>query len=427
MTSIIVDLLLSDSSPITITPPTGPTFGASGVSETDRPSRNWLSQFSGISVSPWSGSLQDAIDNCPNNSSCVFEIDQLNLTETIFINRSNIKLIGIENSKITFSGAGSIFYVESNTSNLVFENLNIDGRVNGVPTERDPDIYAINISGSSIENVLIKNNRIEYLNGKEGAHGIAALGTGNTEQSAISNLIIEGNQLSDLRTGFSESIVVNGNVKNWEIINNSVSRVNNIAIDAIGGEGTSPTQVINGRTVPGEFDAARLGFIEGNQVTTMSTLTNPAYGSQHSFAAGIYIDGGRDIVIKNNIVTDTPWAFEIGAENCVETSNITLENNQSTQSRFGDLLIGGYANNGYLFDQSINCNPLTSSDADEGHGYVRLATVKSNNFDSTGVLNKVIDVSNRVLNTVIIQAGVEAINTDGNVSGDENSIRTSEN
>lgn len=139
--------------------------------------------------------------------------------------------------------------------------------------------------------------------------------------------------------------MVNGNVKNWDIISNTVSRVNNIAINAIGGEGTSPTQVVNGRTVPGQFDAARFGFIENNHVTTMSTLSNPSYGSRHSFAAGIYIDGARDIIINNNIVTDTPWAFEIGAENCVETSNILLHNNQATQSWFGDLLIGGNASN----------------------------------------------------------------------------------
>jgi hypothetical protein len=43
------------------------------------------------------------------------------------------------------------------------------------------------------------------------------------------------------------------------------------------------------------------------------------------------------INLSNNIIVDAPWAIEVGAENCVESSNITIENNQSTQSRFGDL------------------------------------------------------------------------------------------
>lgn len=425
ITPIITDLILS--SDVTPEPPlTGSQFGAERVSETDRPTRDWLSNFTSISPTPLTGNLQNAVDNCNGTSRCVIEIDQLTLTNTVFINQSNIKFIGKAGNKVTFTGTGAIFYVESNTANLVFENLNIDGRVNGDPLERNPDIYGIYLGGSSIQNVLIKGNHIQYLYGRDGAHGIAALGDGSTEASAISNLIIEGNKLNDLRTGFSESIVVNGNVKHWEIIDNEVTRVNNIAIDAIGGEGTSPTQTVDGRILPGSLDAARLGFIQNNRVTTMSTLSNPAYGSQHSFAAGIYIDGGRDILISDNVVIDTPWAFEIGAENCVETTNIIIENNQSSQSRFGDLLMGGYASGGFLSDQSINCNPLTSNDDLEGHGYVQRATVKLNAFESTNVLDNVIELSNRIRNSVIIQQGVEEVNADGKASGDQNSIRTSE-
>ncbi len=425
---IIAQLLLSDAetvTPPTLTPP-GPLFGAQAVSESNRPTRDWLAAFSGVAAVPLSGSLQETIDNCPNNSYCVIEIDQLNLSQTVFINRSNIKLVGAANNKITFTGTGSIFYVESNTSNLVFEGLNIDGRINGNPSQREPDIYGIYLNGERINSVLIKENHIQYLDGREGAHGIAALGTGAADASAISNLIIEGNQLNDLRTGFSESIVVNGNVRQWEIINNEVSRVNNIAIDAIGGEGTSPTRVVNGRTLPGLFDAARYGFIQNNRVTDMSTLTNPSYGRQHSFAAGVYIDGGHDILVSGNVVINTPWAYEVGAENCVETSNITVENNQASQSRYGDLLIGGYAAVGFLDQPSINCNPNTSEDNDEGHGYVRFATVKLNTLTSSGVLNRVVELESRIRNTIIIHPGVDAINPDGNASGDQNSIRTSE-
>ena len=38
-----------------------------------------------------------------------------------------------------------------------------------------------------------------------------------------------------------------------------------------------------------------------------------SYGG--GFAGGIYVDGGRDIVIENNVVTECDLGIEIGAEN----------------------------------------------------------------------------------------------------------------
>jgi hypothetical protein len=418
----VINFLLDDDA---VTTPGGPVFGAKRVSEADRPTRGWLMVFDDLVPVPLTGSLQDAIDNCAI-SGCVIEIDQLNLADTVFINRSNIKLLGKNGNRVTFSSTDSVFHVETGSTNIVFEKLNIDGRVSGNSIERDPSVYGIYLLGNTIRNVLIKDNHIHHLDGKEGAHGIAVLGEGDSEQNAISNVSIEGNLLNDLRTGFSESLVINGNVKNWEIINNQVVDVNNIAIDAIGGEGTSPTQTVNGRILPGLVDAARLGFIQNNRVTNMSTISNPAYNQQHSYAAGIYIDGGRDIIVSGNVITNTPWAFEVGAENCVQTSNISIDNNQALGSRFGDLIIGGCAAGGYLTDQAINCNPNTSSDDAEGHGYVGNTTITNNSFVSNPVSVNLIELSKRVINTIVAQAGVIAVNTDGVVTGDGNSIRTSE-
>lgn len=421
----IVDLILSDS--IVVDPP-AVIFGATLVPESARPTRSWITVFDGVSPVAVSGSLQTAIDDCV--SVCVIEVDQIDLNDTVYINQTNIKLLGKVGNKITFSASatGSMFLIETGAENIIIEDLNIDGRVSNSGKERDPDVIGISVDGDSIANVQLIGNHIHHLDGKEGAHGIAVFGSGASEQTAISNIIVEGNQLNDLRTGFSESIVVNGNVKNWEIIGNSVTDVNNIAIDAIGGEGTSPTRNDNGRIVPGIYDAARFGFIQNNIVTNMSTLSNPAYGSTHSFAAGIYIDGGHNILISGNTITNTPWAFEVGAENCVSTNHITIENNTSSLSRFGDLLIGGYAATGYFADTGINCDPLTSNDNAEGHGYTRFNTVKNNNFTSTSVLENLIETTLRVLNTIIIESegNVMAVNEDGVVTGDQNSIRITE-
>ncbi|GHA06829.1 hypothetical protein GCM10008090_15640 [Arenicella chitinivorans] len=403
-----------------------PEFGAPPVDESSRPKRDWISAFDGVTATPLSGSLQAAIDDCDGSTLCVIEIGQLQLSGTVYLYRSNLKLIGAVDNKVTYTGTNSVFLIPSGVHNIIIEGLQIDGRINNTPSSRDPDIYGILLYGDSIDRVLIKNNHLHYLHGKDNAHGIAALGTGSSEGSAISNIIIEQNRLEDLRTGSSEAIAINGNVRNWEVTHNQISRTNNIAIDAIGGEGTSPTQTVAGRILPGRLDAARHGFIEYNQVTDMSTVTNPAYGNQHSWAAGIYIDGARDITVRHNTVQNAPWAFEVGAENCIETSNITLTDNTASDSRYGDLLIGGYASRGYLEHSDINCDPNASADAEEGHGYVHHTTIKQNNLQTTSPLESTLEISNRVRNTMIIHPGINAQNPQGQVTGDQNSIRVSE-
>ncbi|MBL4673668.1 MAG: hypothetical protein JKX81_15525 [Arenicella sp.] len=408
-----------------VNPPVDPpsdVWGATIVSNSSRPERSWISSFGDVSVTGISSgsALQTAINNCADY--CVIEIDQLPLTGTININKSKVKLMGKSGNKVTFTGDDSIFSVGSNTREIIFEGLVIDGQDRA---RNSASVFGIFVDGHSISKVQIKGNTIKNLYSESDAHGIAIYGTGNTEFNSVSDIIIENNTLDDLRTGSSESIVVNGNVKQWEILNNNVSNVNNIAIDAIGGEGTSATRTVEGRVLPGLFDAAREGFIEGNSVTNMSTIGNTQYDG-NSWAAAIYVDGGRDISISGNSAINTPWGHEIGAENCIETSNITLSNNSANGSYFGDLVMGGYTAEGYLENTQINCNPLSSSDSAEGHGYVSNATVKSNSFSSSRVDVNKVELQLRIRRTVIIEPGIIAVNTDGVVSGDQNSIRATQ-
>src|SRR5581483_4825676 len=68
------------------------------------------------------------------------------------------------------------------------------------------------------------------------AHGIAAYG--DDPHHAIRHLVIGGNTVDNLHLGASESVVVNGNVKNWRIVRNHTHDNNNIGIDTIGFEPT---------------------------------------------------------------------------------------------------------------------------------------------------------------------------------------------
>lgn len=423
--SSIVPLLLLNQSADT------PPWGASPPTDADRPDNSWLGQFSNVTPIPVSTTVDAALTQCPQlPAACIIEIDQLQLNQTIYLDRPHTKLLGKYGNIITFSNSsgGSFIELASSIHDIVIERLNLDGQSYNYA---DKNIFGIIVNGSSIDKIALLKNSIHHLFSNDDAHGIAVYGTGNSENNAVTNIIIDSNIIHDMRTGSSESIAINGNVKNWEITNNEISTINNIAIDAIGGEGTSPVQVVNGRTLPGELDAARYGFIEYNTVTDMSTVTNPSYNNQHSWASAIYVDGAHHLVVAFNSVTASEWAFDIGAENCVIPRHILLENNSAATSYFGDFYIGGYAAVGFNEDQSINCDPLTSNDDNEGHGYLLNITVKNNTFNTPSSspsppFVNVIELGNRIRQTVIIQTGITAQHPDGIVTGDQNSIRVNE-
>jgi hypothetical protein len=199
-----------------------------------------------------------------------------------------------------------------------------------------PDIVpiGIRITGTS-HHIEIRNNRIHNIehNGTSDsgtdAHGIAVHGTSGT--TAITKIIINGNQLYNLKLGSSESLVINGNVDGWWVTNNRIHDNNNIGIDAIGFEGTAPAN-----------DQARNGVIRGNDVYNIDSYGNPAYGSDRS-ADGIYVDGGTRIVIEKNKVHASDIGIEIASEHAGKaTSYVTVRNNFVYNNLEVGIAMGGY-------------------------------------------------------------------------------------
>ncbi|MBB6731516.1 right-handed parallel beta-helix repeat-containing protein [Cohnella zeiphila] len=170
------------------------------------------------------------------------------------------------------------------------------------------------------------------LSGRD-AHGIAVYGT---EATAISDVTIDGNTLTNLVLGSSESLVVNGNVTDFQMTNNLVHDNDNIGIVAIGFEGTAPSN-----------DQARNGVIRGNTVYNITAVNNPAYGkpvpNDDYSADGIYVDGGKDIVIENNTSYSNDIGIELASEHTGKaTSNVTARNNLVYKNRYTGIAIGGY-------------------------------------------------------------------------------------
>lgn len=175
--------------------------------------------------------------------------------------------------------------------------------------------------------IVLRNNRIHEIRGRD-AMGITVYGT--DPNRPIDGIVIDGNEVFDCDPAKSEALTLNGNVVNFEITRNIVHDVNNIGIDMIGGETTTGNPKL----------VARNGKCTGNTVYRCRSL----YGD--GYAAGIYVDGGRDIVIENNVVTQCDLGMEIGAENKgTVTSGIVVKGNKLFYNDKAGLVFGGYDKN----------------------------------------------------------------------------------
>ena len=170
---------------------------------------------------------------------------------------------------------------------------------------------------------------------------------GNQAGAPIRDLVIDGCTVYDCEPADSEAITLNGNVTDFAVTNNIVRDVNNIGIDFIGGEfGSAPV-----------FQA-RNGVCRGNVVLR----ANANYGG--GYGAGIYVDGGRDLVIEHNYVSGCDLGIEVGAENVgVDATNVLVHSNVIVRNEKVGLVFGGYdASVGRVRDCTFANNTLLGND-----------------------------------------------------------------
>ncbi len=212
--------------------------------------------------------------------------------------------------------------------------------------------------------IEIRNNEIHEIRG--GAEDGGAMGItiyGSDDNRSINHLIIDGNYIHDCDPAWSEALTLNGNVEQFEVTNNRIEDVNNIGIDFIGGESwLSSKYARNGRCAWNEVYRANSSYEGG-------------------WAAGIYVDGGQDIVIENNIVSQCDLGIEIGAENAgVVTSGVTVRNNIVYQNHKAGLVFGGYdVNTGRVKNCTFTGNTCYQNDTQhEGLGELWIQYAEDN-------------------------------------------------
>jgi hypothetical protein len=187
------------------------------------------------------------------------------------------------------------------------------------------------------------------------AFGLTVYGT--RAPAAIEGLAISGNEIFHLKTGCSETLSVDGNVKDFAITSNVVHDDDNIGIDAIGFERVSPNPA---------YDQARDGEIRGNTVYDITSYGNPDYGRQYA-SDGIYVDGGKNIVIEQNRVHNVDLGVELASEHKDHvTSDVIARNNIIYADNSAGISIGGYgAKRGGTLGCIIVNNTLYGNDTKE--------------------------------------------------------------
>lgn len=236
--------------------------------------------------------------------------------------------------KVIISGKNSKD-VEGDTSLITINNKNyltIKGlMIQDLTTDlSDETVMGIYVTGSS-SHITLEHNHVHRIKTRApdgNGHGIAIYGTGK-----MRDINVLGNTVEDLKLGSSESLVLNGNIDGFKVENNIVRRNDNIGIDLIGYEGTS-----NDKNV----DFVRNGVVKNNQVYEISSFGNPAYGEEYS-AAGIYVDGGKNITIEKNTVYQSDIGIEATSEHPGKYADeINMTNNRIYHNFFTGISIGGY-------------------------------------------------------------------------------------
>lgn len=235
------------------------------------------------------------------------------------------------------------------------------------------------------EGVAIRNCRVhdiwqssELLN-DFGPNGFGVLISGDAP-SPIQGVIFENNEVYNLRTGASESVAFNGNVTEFLVRRNTVHSCNNIGIDFIGFEGTNSDV---------SLDQARFGVCSENVIYDIDSRFNPAYGGNFETgggngtrsAPGLYVDGGRDIILERNHVYRCNFAISIGSENTGRlVTNVTVRNNIFNHCHVGGIVMGGAGlANGGASNCSFTNNTLYDNDTVSfGGGQISIQNYISN-------------------------------------------------
>jgi hypothetical protein len=200
----------------------------------------------------------------------------------------------------------------------------------------------IQILDCGFENIgWVSNDLITESNGTT---SVSAIKVEAYSPTAMSNVRISRNTISNCATGRGEAITITGNVDGFTVDSNTVHHISNIGIDAAGG------WQIAGLPITTTY-RARNGKIIGNTVYNCMSPT--------AVSAGIYLDGSYTCLVEGNTVYNSGAGISIGAEQPIGATNPgghTVRNNLIYSNSTGGMIIGTAQNGKSITDVKIISN-----------------------------------------------------------------------
>ena len=264
-------------------------------------------------------------------------------------------------------------------SYIIFEGFTLQ---NYKTTKRNIVPVGIYVTGAGSYIQILNNHVQDIITTATGCNanalGVAFYGT--QAPASLNNITFTGNEVSNLKTGCSESVAFDGNVDTFIVANNSIHDNNNIGIDAIGFEGVSPQTA---------YDQARNGYIGENSVYNITSQGNPSYSSGCWCADGIYVDGGTEIIIERNLVHNVDLGIEMASEHSGKTSSyITTRSNLIYFGNSAGISIGGYASGvgGSDHIDIVNNSLLENDGKNTGSGEFQIQYHATNNIFENNIV-----------------------------------------
>lgn len=351
---------------------------------------------SGASLGQAWQTIQKAFDNATAGSTVYIRGGTYN--ENVYANVSGtagnpITFRNYQTEIVILDGTGTtqndMLYIEDQ-SHLIIKNITVQNKTVNYAT-------GITISGTATggaTDITIKNVKITGINwtsnpnatptSNNNSNPLVVYGSGTNQANAITNILIDSCEIYNNITGFSEALAFDGNVDGFTVSNNLVHDNKNIGIDFAGNYTASSNPAV---------DQARNG----------KCFQNICYNNVSNYAtsAGIYVDGGRDIVIERNTSYSNGWGIEIGCEENGNTSNIIVRDNVIYNNKEAGLAIGGYnsATTGQVINSFVLNNTFLKNDysnSSTGEVYItKMSNCKiQNNIFYTNTQNILISKDN---------------------------------
>jgi hypothetical protein len=274
----------------------------------------------------------------------------------------------LDGTNITPFDSRGLLTIED-ASFIVVDGLEIRNFKTPVGASHDGMPIGITVRGAG-EDIELRNNKIHNIeerstctqndnNCSSGANGIGIYGS---TPAGLKNIRLIGNEVFNNILGSSESVTLNGNIDGFLVADNFVHDNNNIGFDFIGGE----DDICAGCSVA--QNRARNGIVSGNRAFNNSIIhfgANPWYAGDDGNAAGFYVDGGRNILIEQNISMGNDLGMEVASEAPGGSSDDILIASNLIYNNFDiGIALGGFA-------QSTN---------QEGGGSINRVSVINNTF-----------------------------------------------